>query len=31
MCGRMNLDEEYRRTDENLSAQIANAFVKEER
>ena len=26
-----NLDEEYRRTDENLSAQIANAFVKEER
>lgn len=26
-----NLDEEYHRTDENLSAQIANAFVKEER
>ena len=26
-----DLDEEYRRTDENLSAQIANAFVKEER
>ena len=26
-----NLDEEYRRTDENLRAQIANAFVKEER
>ena len=26
-----DLDEEYRRTDENLSAQTANAFVKEER
>ena len=26
-----DLDEEYRRTDENLSVQIANAFVKEER
>ncbi len=26
-----DLDEEYRRTDENLSVQTANAFVKEER
>ena len=26
-----NLDEEFRKADENLSAQIANAFVKEER